>query len=71
MKKFILAKKDHNHFTNNCCVCLQECDDSALVALWVNRVSGYYPKEYLEPDYACTMCLVKTPIEQIEINNKI
>lgn len=71
MKKYTLAKKDHNHFTNECCVCKNKHDDSAMVPIWVNRLSGVYPKHYLEPDYACIMCLIKTQLTEIEIDNKL
>ena len=67
MKTYILAKKDHSHFSNQCCVCKVDCDDSGIVPVWVNRLSGLNEKYYLEPDYACTLCLVKIPLTEIEI----
>ncbi len=60
MNNLILAKKDHAHFTNLCCSCRNECDDSEMIAIWENRISGLIPKEYLEPDYICKSCMSLT-----------
>lgn len=51
--------KDHHHFTNDCCLCNKSKEDADMVAIQIDRRSGFENKPYVEMDYACKECLKK------------
>jgi hypothetical protein len=53
-----ICNKDHNHFTNKCCVCLQNKEDGEMVPIWIDRRAGFDNRQYPEMDYACKECLI-------------
>lgn len=71
MRKIIIKLRDHAHFTNTCCQCGGDHDDNEMVPVLVTRLSGITTKEYFEPDYMCTMCAVKIPTNQLELEKDI
>lgn len=71
MRKTILKLRDHNFFTNTCCECRLDHDDSDMVPVLVTRASGLVPREYFEPEYMCQDCAVKVPGNQLELENDI
>jgi hypothetical protein len=52
-----ILSRDHNHFTNDCCICLQYQDDNKMKPISIERRSGLDSMQYIERDYACIECL--------------
>lgn len=52
-----LSSSDHNHFTNECCLCKNYVEDDCIKAILIDRRSGIDLRQYIECDYACHECL--------------
>ena len=57
LKTIQVKSKDHFHFTNDCFICHKTHNDSDMVAITIERLSGLVRKLYIENDYACKHCL--------------